>query len=97
MSKSYYIYIVFNKQNGALYTGITSDLVKRIWQHKNKVADGFTNKYDISNLGYYEIFNNPETAIEREKQLKSWSRKKKLALIEKDNFEWKDLYNEIIK
>ncbi len=90
-----YVYILFNKQNGTLYVGVTSDLVKRIFQHKNKFADGFTKKYNIDKLGYYEIYDNIETAIEREKKLKGASRKKKLELIETNNPNWLDLYEEI--
>ncbi len=91
-----YVYILFNKQNGTLYVGVTSDLVKRIFQHKNKFADGFTKKYNIDKLGYYEIYDNIETAIEREKKLKGASRKKKLELIETNNPNWLDLYEEIL-
>ena len=91
-----YVYILFNKQNGTLYVGVTSDLVKRIFQHKNKFADGFTKKYNIDKLGYYEIYDNIETAIEREKKLKGASRKKKLELIEINNPNWLDLYEEIL-
>lgn len=93
---SAYTYILFNKKNGTLYVGVTSDLVKRVYQHKNKVVEGFTKKYDIDKLGYYEVFDNIETAIEREKQLKAGNRKKKIDLIVKNNPEWTDLYYEII-
>ena len=96
MNKQGYIYILFNKRNGTLYTGVTSDLVKRIYEHKNKVVDGFTKKYDVDKLGYYEVFDDITTAIEREKQIKSGPRKKKLNLIESMNPEWKDLYDDII-
>ncbi len=91
-----YTYILFNKRNGTLYVGVTSDLVKRIYQHKNKMADGFTKKYNVDKLGYYEIFEDIENAIEREKKLKNSPRKKKLELIETNNPEWHDLYYEII-
>ncbi len=96
MNKQGYIYILFNKRNGTLYTGVTSDLVKRIYEHKNKVVDGFTKKYDVDKLGYYEVFDDITTAIEREKQIKSGPRKKKLNLIESMNPERKDLYDDII-
>ena len=86
-----YIYILFNKKNGTLYTGITSDLKKRLYQHKNKIYEGFTSKYDVTKLGYYEVYNDIKAAIEREKQIKGGSRKKKLLLIERLNPEWKDL------
>ncbi len=86
-----YVYILFNKKNGTLYTGVTSDLRKRIYQHKHKVYDGFTSKYDVSKLGYYEIFNDIKNAIEREKQIKGGSRRKKIMLIERSNPQWTDL------
>jgi putative endonuclease len=92
-----YVYILFNKRNGTLYTGVTSNLIKRIYEHKNKVVRGFTEKYGIDKLGYYEIFNSITDAIEREKQIKSGKRKNKLDLIEKMNPNWNDLYDEIIK
>ena len=91
-----YVYILFNKRNGTLYVGVTSDLIKRIYEHKNKFVDGFTKKYNINKLGYYEIYDNIETAIEREKKLKNSPRKKKLELIEINNPNWLDLYEEII-
>lgn len=91
-----YTYILFNKRNGTLYIGVTSNLVKRVYEHKNKLVDGFTKKYNIDKLGYYEIFDDIEEAIIREKKLKGASRKKKLELIEMINPEWLDLYYEII-
>ena len=92
----YYVYILFSKRNGTLYVGVTSDLVKRVWEHKNKVVEGFTKKYSVDKLGYYEIFDDINEAIAREKQLKAGSRQKKTDLIETNNPEWIDLYNEII-
>ncbi len=86
------IYIITNKRNGTLYTGVTSNIHKRIYQHKEKQFDGFSNKYDCDILVYYEIFDNIEYAIMREKQIKAGSRKKKLDMIEKLNPEWEDLY-----
>ena len=91
-----YTYILFNKRNGTLYIGVTSNLVKRVYEHKNKLADGFTKKYNIDKLGYYEIFDDIEEAIIKEKKLKGASRKKKLELIEMNNPNWLDLYYEII-
>lgn len=91
-----YTYILFNKRNGTLYIGVTSNLVKRVYEHKNKLVDGFTKKYNIDKLGYYEIFDDIEEVIIREKKLKGASRKKKLELIEMNNPEWLDLYDEII-
>ena len=96
MQKYGYIYILFNKRNGTLYTGVTSNLVQRIYQHKNKIIDGFSKKYDIDKLGYYEVFDDIESAIIREKQIKSGSRSNKIKLIESLNPEWKDLYDSII-
>lgn len=94
--KKSYIYILFNKRNGTLYTGVTADLVKRVYEHKNKLADGFTKKYDVDKLGYYEIFSDITDAIKREKQIKGGPRRTKLMLIESINPEWKDLYYDII-
>ena len=86
-----YVYILFNKKNGTLYTGVTSNLKKRIYEHKNKVLKEFTEKYAVDKLGYYEIYNDIKQAIEREKQIKAGSRMKKILLIEKINHEWNDL------
>jgi putative endonuclease len=96
MQKQSYVYILFNKSDGVLYTGITSDLIKRIFEHKSKVIKGFTQKYNVDKLGYYEIFEDIEQAILREKQIKAGSRKKKIELIESINPEWKDLYEDIL-
>ncbi len=84
-----------NKRNTVLYTGITADLIKRVYEHKQKIVEGFTKKYNINKLVYYEIFDDPENAISREKQIKAGSRKKKMELIKTMNPEWKDLYNEL--
>ena len=94
--KHSYIYILFNKRNGTLYTGVTANLIKRIYEHKQKLTDGFTKKYSVDKLGYYEIFDNIEDAIMREMQIKAGSRKNKLKLIETKNPEWQDLYYDII-
>lgn len=96
MSKQPAIYIIANKRNGTLYTGVTSNLIKRIAQHKSKTLEGFSSKYNCSLLVYYEVFDDLENAILREKQIKSWSRKKKLALIENANPDWIDLYIDIV-
>ena len=90
MGKQYYVYILTN-DSGTLYIGITSDLIKRTWEHKNKVVKGFTKKYNIDKLIYYEIYSDPENAILREKQLKGWVRKKKFALIRKVNPTFEEL------
>ena len=94
MQKQSYVYILFNKSDGVLYTGITSDLIKRIFEHKSKVIKWFTQKYNVDKLGYYEIFKDIEQAILREKQIKAGSRKKKIELIESINPEWRDLYDD---
>jgi putative endonuclease len=82
MTKQFYVYILSSKRNGTLYTGVTSNLIQRIWQHKNKQVKGFTEKYNILNLVYFETHNNAESAINREKQIKKWNRAWKLRLIE---------------
>ncbi len=93
----YYVYILFNHRNGTLYVGVTNNLVRRIYEHKNKIIKGFSSKYNIDKLGYLEVHNYIEEAIKREKQIKAWQRKWKLELIEKDNPDWNDLYNDIVK
>ncbi len=85
-----------NQKNGTLYIGVTNDLIRRIYEHKNKLVKGFTEKYDLSKLVYYEIYENIEDAIKREKQLKGGSRKKKINLIENINKDWEDLYEKIL-
>jgi len=94
--KQYFVYILFSQKNGTLYVGITSDLVKRVWEHKNHVVKGFTDKYNVDKLGYYEIYGDSITAINREKQIKSKKRCYKLDLIETNNPEWLDLYETIV-
>ncbi len=84
-----------NKLNTVLYTGVTSDLIKRVYEHKEKLVNGFTSKYRVNKLVYYEIFKDIENAILREKQIKAGSRKKKIELINSVNKEWKDLYEEL--
>lgn len=95
MHTEYYIYLLSNKQNNVLYTGVTSDLIRRIYEHKNKLVKGFTQKYNVDRLVYYEVCMNIVTAIEREKQIKAWSRKKKDALINTLNPGWEDLYGSL--
>ena len=95
MKKEGYIYILFNRKNGTLYVGATSDLIKRIYQHKNKLIEGFSKKYGVDKLGYYEVYSDIENAIAREKQIKAGSRKKKIDLIEKINPNWDDLYESL--
>ncbi|MCM1320750.1 MAG: GIY-YIG nuclease family protein [Bacteroides sp.] len=89
--KKGYTYILFSKKNGTLYVGVTSDLQKRVAEHKAKIFGGFTAKYNVDKLGYFEEYNDIASAIEREKQLKGGNRKKKIALIESMNPEWQDL------
>ena len=88
--KQYYIYIMTNSSR-TLYTGVTDDLIRRVYEHKNKLIEGFTQKYNITRLVYYEITSDIQAAIQREKQIKGWLRKKKIALIEATNPKWEDL------
>ena len=90
-----YIYLLANKHNNVLYTGVTNDLIRRIYEHKSKLVVGFTQKYNVDRLVYYEICGSIVAAIEREKQIKGWSRKKKQDLINALNPEWDDLYRSI--
>lgn len=92
MQKQFYVYILAKARNSTFYVGITSDLGKRVWEHKNEIADGFTKKYGIKTLVYYEVFDDPENAIRREKRLKKWPRAWKIKVIEEINPEWQDLY-----
>ena len=94
--KNGYVYIMFNKHNGTLYVGVTSDLVKRVYEHKNKFVEGFSKKYRTDKLGYYEVTDSILSAIEREKFIKGKKRQYKLDLIETFNPEWNDLYYEIV-
>ena len=96
MLQSYYVYILASKRNGTLYVGITNDLIKRVWQHKNDLVEGFTKKYQCHKLVYFEDTNDVESAIKREKLLKKWKRQWKLQLIEKQNPDGKDLYKDMI-
>ena len=96
MNKNFYVYILASKQNGTLYIGVTSDLIKRIWEHKESLADGFTKKYNVKKLVYYEQHQNAQNAIQREKRVKEWKRNWKLELIEKFNPKWNDLYDSLV-
>ena len=95
VSKQYYVYIMTNSRNTVLYVGVTNDLIRRVYEHKEKLADGFTRKYNITKLVYYEVFEDIENAILREKQIKAGSRQKKVQLINSINREWHDLYDEL--
>ena len=92
MEKVYYVYILASDVNGTLYIGVTNNLTRRIYEHKNNLVKGFTQKYNVHKLVWYEYTNNIDSAMQREKQLKNWNRKWKLELIEKTNPYWKDLY-----
>ncbi len=93
--RKYYVYILASKRNGTLYTGVTNDLVRRVGEHKAGTNEGFTKKYRVNKLVYFESTNDVRDAIKREKQIKKWLRKWKIALIESRNPEWKDLYDEL--
>jgi putative endonuclease len=90
------VYILASKRNGTLYSGVTSDLVRRIWEHRNNLIEGFTKRYGVHHLVWYELHENMESAIQQEKGLKEWKRVWKLELIEKANPEWQDLYHAMI-
>lgn len=96
MEKQPAVYILASQRNGTLYTGVTSNLVKRVWEHKNDQVEGFTKKYRVHILVYFELCESMETAIMREKQIKAGSRLKKLKLIEAKNPGWQDLYDSIV-
>lgn len=93
----YYVYIMTNFCNQVLYIGLTNNMIRRVYEHKNKLIEGFTSKYNVDKLVYYEIFNDIEETIKREKQLKNWHHGWKVNLIKEMNPEFKDLYEEIIK
>ena len=96
MDKQPAVYMLASKRNGTLYIGVTSDLVKRVWEHKNHMVGGFTKRYGVRQLVWYELHENMESAIEREKRLKEWKRAWKLELIESVNPDWQDLYQYIV-
>ena len=96
MNKIFYVYILASKRNGTLYVGVTSNLVKRIWEHKNNLAEGFSKRYRIHDLVWYEMHETMDSAIQREKRIKEWKRAWKLELIEKTNPDWQDLYHTIV-
>ena len=96
MNKQPAVYFLASKRNGTLYVGVTSDLVKRIWEHKNNMLAGFSKRYNVHQLVWHELHDNMESAILREKRLKDWKRAWKLRLIESINPDWHDLYNSIV-
>lgn len=97
MAKSFFVYVLASARNGTLYTGVTSNLAKRVWEHKQGVVDGFTKKHGIKTLVYVEALADAESAIQREKTIKRWTRAWKISAIEKHNPTWRDLYDDIQK
>jgi len=95
VKRQYYVYIMTNKHNTVLYTGVTNDLKKRAWQHREKLVEGFTKRYNVTKLVYYEVSSDVQAAIAREKQIKAGSRQKKIDLVNSMNGEWRDLYDEL--
>jgi putative endonuclease len=96
-SKQYYVYMLASKIGGTLYIGVTNNLARRVYEHREKLAEGFTKKYDVAKLVYFEVHSEIEAAITREKQLKKWNRSWNVRLIEEANPNWNDLYNKIAK
>jgi putative endonuclease len=93
----FYVYLLASRKQGTLYLGVTKDLVRRTHQHREKLLPGFSSRYDIRRLVWFETYDDPVTAIEREKEIKKWRRAWKIGLIEKDNPDWRDLYSEIVR
>jgi len=96
MKRHVYVYILASGKHGTLYIGVTNDLIRRVYEHREKLVPGFTKEYDVVKLVYYEVFDGPESAILREKRLKRWRRDWKVELIERDNPNWDDLYSQLI-
>jgi len=96
MEKQPCVYLLASKRNGTLYTGVTSNLIKRIWEHKNNLVEGFTRKYSVHTLVWYEIHDTMESAIQREKAIKNWRRAWKMKMIEELNPRWRDLYPDLV-
>ena len=96
MLRQHCVYILASRRNGTLYVGVTSDLVKRVWEHKSDIVEGFTERYSVHILVWFEQHDTMESAISREKAIKEWKRRWKLDLIERQNPEWRDLYPEIV-
>jgi putative endonuclease len=93
----FYVYLLASRKQGTLYLGVTKDLVRRNYQHREKLLPGFSSRYDIRRLVWFETYDDPVIAIEREKEIKKWRRAWKIGLIEKDNPDWRDLYSEIVR
>ncbi len=93
LRRSYFVYILTNKDNNVLYTGVTNDLTRRVWEHKEKLIEGFTKWYNVTKLVWYEVFDDVNSAIAREKRIKGGSRQKKVDLVNRMNKEWRDLYD----
>ena len=96
MNKQPAVYVLASKRNGTLYVGVTSDLIKRVWEHKNNVVKGFTERYSVHQIVWYELHETMESAIRKEKMLKNWKRVWKLELIERSNPNWQDLYETVV-
>ena len=94
---AYYVYLLSSGKHGTLYLGVTRDLVRRVYQHKTKATPGFTSRYEVTRLVWFETYDDPTTAITREKEIKKWRRDWKVSLIENENPDWDDLYNSITK
>lgn len=95
MGEQFFVYILASKKHGTLYIGMTNDLVRRVFEHKNKLADGFTKQYDVTLLVHFEIFGDHPSAVQRERNMKEWQRSWKIRLIEENNPDWRDLYADI--
>ena len=93
---AYYVYILASGKHGTLYVGVTNDLVRRVYEHREKLVPGFTRRYNVTRLVYFEIFDDPTSAISREKQIKNWRRDYKTNVIEHDNPDWSDLYESLL-
>ena len=96
LTRSYYVYLLASRRKGTLYVGVTNDLSKRVWQHKQDLVEGFTSKHGVKTLVWYEQTESIESAIAREKQIKKWNRAWKIELIEANNPDWKDLYEDVV-
>jgi putative endonuclease len=93
--RTFFVYMLASKTGGTIYVGVTNDLVRRCFEHREKLAEGFTKKHDVQRLVYFERFDDPLSAIQRERRLKKWNRRRKIELLEKDNPDWLDLYPSI--